>query len=75
MAWLDTGTMDSLLDAANYIAAVERRQGLKIACIEEIVWRNGWISDEEYFQLGKRLEKSDYGKYILSFNTAHAKLM
>lgn len=68
MAWLDTGTTDSLLDAANYIAAIERRQGLKIACLEEIVWRNGWISDDAFYKLGKSLEKSNYGQYIINLS-------
>jgi len=64
-AWLDTGTPDSLLDAANYIATIERRQGLKIACIEEIAWRQGWIDDQQLGGLGRQLEKCDYGQYLL----------
>ena len=66
MAWLDTGTQDSLLDAANYVAAVERRQGLKIACIEEIAWRRGWIDDEQVARLAKPLINCGYGKYLMS---------
>lgn len=63
-AWLDTGTHDSLLDAANYIATMERRQGIKIACIEEIAWRKKWITSE---QLGRRITwmgKSTYADYL-----------
>ena len=66
MAWLDTGTQDSLLDAANYVAAVERRQGLKIACIEEIAWRRGWIDDAQMAKLAEPLVNCGYGKYLLS---------
>ena len=66
MAWLDTGTQDSLLDAANYVAAVERRQGLKIACIEEIAWRRGWIDGEQVARLAKPLVNCGYGKYLMS---------
>ena len=66
MAWLDTGTQDSLLDAANYVAAIERRQGLKIACIEEIAWRRGWIDDEQMARLAKPLLNCGYGKYLMS---------
>ncbi len=66
MAWLDTGTQDSLLDAANYVAAVERRQGLKIACIEEIAWRRGWIDDAQVARLAKPLINCGYGKYLMS---------
>lgn len=64
-AWLDTGTQRSLLDAAHYFAVIEERQGLKVACPEEIAWRKGYISDEAFLQLGKNLTKSGYGKYLL----------
>jgi glucose-1-phosphate thymidylyltransferase len=64
-AWLDTGTQDSLLDAANFIAAVERRQGLKIGCPEEIAWRQGWIDKEALVHLAEPLRKSGYGEYLL----------
>ena len=64
-AWLDTGTQDSLLDAANFIAAVERRQGLKIGCPEEIAWRQGWIDREALLLLAEPLRKSGYGEYLL----------
>ncbi len=66
IAWLDTGTHDSLLAAANFVQAVEQRQGLKVACIEEIAWRQGFISKEELRILGRAYEKSGYGEYLLS---------
>jgi len=64
-AWLDTGTHDSLLDAANFIATIERRQGMKIACIEEIAWRQGWIDSKAVERLATPLNKSPYGQYLL----------
>ena len=64
-AWLDTGTHDSLLDAGQYIATLERRQGLKVACPEEIAWRAGWINDHELEALATPLAKSGYGQYLL----------
>jgi len=63
-AWLDTGTHESFQDAGNFIQTVEKRQGLKIACPEEIAWRNGWITDEELLQLSQPLMKSHYGQYL-----------
>jgi glucose-1-phosphate thymidylyltransferase len=63
-AWLDTGTPDSLLDAANYIATIERRQGLKIACIEEIAWRQGWIDDAALQSLADAHGNADYSAYL-----------
>jgi glucose-1-phosphate thymidylyltransferase len=69
VAWLDTGTQQSLLEASSFISAIERRQGLKIACIEEIAWRNGWLDEADLSQLGNRLRNSDYGKYILNLLT------
>jgi glucose-1-phosphate thymidylyltransferase len=65
-AWLDTGTHDSLLDASTYIAAIERRQGQKISCLEEIAWRNGWIDDADLMQLAEPLSNCAYGAYLLS---------
>ena len=65
-AWLDTGTHDSLLEASSYVQTVEHRQGLKVACLEEIGWRNGWLSDDELRQQGELLKKTQYGQYILS---------
>lgn len=64
-AWLDTGTIDSLLDAANFIAAIEKRQGLKICCPEEIAYRKGYISAEKLERLAKPLIKSGYGAYLM----------
>ena len=64
-AWLDTGTHDSLLDASNYIATIERRQGQKIACIEEIAWRQQWIDDAELERLAARLIGCGYGEYLM----------
>jgi glucose-1-phosphate thymidylyltransferase len=66
MAWLDTGTHESLLEAAQYIATLERRQGLKIACPEEIAWRLGYIDDAALEQQGAALAKSGYGGYLLA---------
>lgn len=65
-AWLDTGTHESLLEAAQFVHTLEKRQGLKISCPEEVSWHKGWISDEQLHQLGVELEKSGYGGYLLS---------
>ena len=64
-AWLDTGTADSLLDAANFIQTIERRQGLKVSCPEEIAWRNQWITSTQLAALAKPLRNSGYGDYLL----------
>jgi glucose-1-phosphate thymidylyltransferase len=63
-AWLDTGTLESLLDAAEFIRTIERRQGLKVACPEEIAFRNGWIDAAQMEALAKSLMKSGYGAYL-----------
>jgi glucose-1-phosphate thymidylyltransferase len=64
-AWLDTGTFDSLLQASNYIATIEQRQGLKISCIEEIAYKKGFISREQLLELAEPLKKNHYGQYLL----------
>ena len=65
MAWLDTGTCDSLNDAASYIRTLEHRQGMKVGCPEEVAWRQGWISGEQLESLAQPLKKSGYGTYLL----------
>ena len=64
-AWLDTGTHDSLLEASQFIATIEQRQGLKVACPEEIAWRNHWIDDAQVIRLAQPLLKNGYGQYLL----------
>ena len=64
-AWLDTGTHDTLLEAGQFIATLERRQGLKIACLEEIAWRQGWIDSAQLEQLAQPLCNNGYGRYLL----------
>ena len=66
IAWLDTGTHESMNDASNFIETLEKRQGLKISCPEEIAWRNNYISNKDLQTLGKKYESSLYGKYLLS---------
>jgi glucose-1-phosphate thymidylyltransferase len=63
-AWLDTGTHESLLEAAMFVETIEKRQGYKIACLEEIAWRNGWLSDSEVLSSAERLSKNNYGAYL-----------
>lgn len=64
-AWLDTGTHDSLLEAADFIRVIERRQGLQVACLEEIAWENGWLSTAELLAAAKFFCKTNYGQYLL----------
>ena len=64
-AWLDTGTHDSLSEASTFIEVIEKRQGLKIACLEEIALKKGWISKEDLKELAKPMEKNDYGRYLI----------
>ena len=64
MAWLDTGTYDSLLDAAKFIETIEKRQGMKVCCPEEICWRMGHIDDGQLEKLAAELSKNDYGRYL-----------
>ena len=66
IAWLDTGTPQGLLNAAEYVEAVQSRQGYYVSCIEEIAWRRGFITVEQLLKLGKELQTTDYGKYIIS---------
>ena len=63
-AWLDTGTHESLLEAAMFVETIEKRQGYKIACLEEIAWNNGWLSNEQVMQTAKALSKNSYGQYL-----------
>lgn len=64
-AWLDTGTFDSLSEASTFIEVLEKRQGLKISCLEEIAWRNGWISDMQLERLAQAMSKNEYGQYLM----------
>jgi glucose-1-phosphate thymidylyltransferase len=69
-AWLDTGTHRSLIEASNFVEALEERQGLKIACLEEVAWENGWISDRDLEEIASSMGKSNYADYlrrVLSF--------
>ena len=65
-AWLDTGTHDSLSEASTFIEVIEKRQGLKVACLEEIAFKRGWITKEQLAEVAKPMAKNDYGKYLLS---------
>ena len=65
-AWLDTGTHESLLEAAHFVETVQNRQGYKVACLEEIAFNNGWLSKEQVLEIGKSMSKNDYGQYLIS---------
>ena len=65
-AWLDTGTPSGMLNASNFVATVQERQGFYIACIEEIAWRQGFINDEQLEKIGNELKKVKYGQYLLN---------
>lgn len=71
-AWLDTGTFESMMQAAEYVKVIEHRQGYKIGCIEEVSWRNGWIGDTELEALAGPLLRSGYGRYLLDLLTERA---
>lgn len=64
-AWLDSGTHESLLEASNFVATIEARQGFKIACLEEIAWRNGWLTKEQIVAIAKTMAKNSYGQYLM----------
>jgi len=64
-AWLDTGTHDSLSEASTFIEVLEKRQGLKISCLEEIAWHNGWITGEDLRRVAEPMKKNQYGQYLL----------
>ena len=64
-AWLDTGTHDSLMEAGQFIETIEKRQGLKVACLEEIAFRKGYINKKQIEKLAEPLKKNEYGKYLL----------
>ena len=65
LAWLDTGTPSGILKTSQYVEMIQARQGLYISCIEEIAWRNGFISTERFLELGKEIDSTEYGKYII----------
>lgn len=65
-AWLDTGTHESLLEAGSFVQTIEHRQGLKVGCLEEIAFHNGWLHQDDLLRIGKSLSKNDYGNYLLS---------
>ena len=70
-AWLDTGNCDSLLEASNFVATIQNRQGFRVSCIEEIAWRKGWIDVNQLHHLGQRLEKTEYGRYLMELASTH----
>lgn len=70
-AWLDTGTYDSLLDAGQFVETIEKRQGLKIACLEEIAYRKGWLSKEQVITRAQQFQQNAYGKYLLDTVAQH----
>jgi glucose-1-phosphate thymidylyltransferase len=72
-AWLDTGTHDSLSEASTFIEVIEKRQGLKVACLEEIAYKRGWINKEQLIALAQPMAKNDYGKYLLRRAEEYAK--
>ncbi|PMG80713.1 glucose-1-phosphate thymidylyltransferase RfbA [Vibrio lentus] len=73
-AWLDTGTHESLHEASSFVQTIENVQGLKVACLEEIAWRNGWLSDEQVLTLAKPMMKNEYGQYLTRLVTDAQKM-
>ena len=69
LAWLDTGTHESLLEASNFVEAIQKRQGLYVACIEEIAFRRGYINKDQLLDLAQPLMKTDYGRYLVEIST------
>ena len=65
-AWLDTGTHESLLEAAQFVETLEKRQGYKVACLEEIAFNQGWLSPGQILEIGQSMSKNDYGQYLIS---------
>lgn len=65
-AWLDTGTYESLYDASSFIEVIEKRQGMQVACLEEIAWRKGWISDDDLLRLAEPMKRNRYGEYMIN---------
>ena len=65
-AWLDTGTHESLLQAAQFVETIEKRQGYKVACLEEIAFNNGWLTSAQILEIGQSMCKNDYGQYLIS---------
>jgi glucose-1-phosphate thymidylyltransferase len=65
-AWLDTGTHDSLYEASTFVSVIESRQGVKVACLEEIAWRKGWLRDEQILRLAEPMRKNEYGQYLIN---------
>ena len=70
-AWLDTGNCDSLLEASNFVATIQNRQGFRVSCIEEIAWRKGWIGIDQLKHLGERMGKTEYGRYLMELASSH----